>query len=442
MKGGLSARVPLLLRETAFRRFWAGQTASLIGDQISLIAVPLTAVLVLGAGAAEMGWLKTAELLPALLLNIPAGSWADRRPDRRRIMIATDLARAALLVSLPVAYALDALSLVQLYVVAFGVGALTVLFEVCHATLFVALLPAERFVQGNSLLNGSRSLSWLTGPSIGGLLVQTLTAPVALLVDGLTYLASAGCLARIRTEEPVPAPPGKGQFTEGMRWMLKDRSMRAVTAASGTVQFFNFMFHTLFVLYATTELGLSPGVLGAVLGAGAVGGLLGAVCTTRVVGRFGIGPSIVAGFAGFTLPLLLIPLAQGPRPLVVGMLVAGEFLSCAGVMLTDIAASSLQLAMIPEAIRSRVLGACRTLNHGFRPLGAMTAGALGTAIGLRPTLWIATAGAVLSVVWLLPSPVPRIRTLPGAPAHSPAADSPPAAPDPGTEVSPASDRRA
>lgn len=168
MKGPLSARVPLLLRETAFRRFWAGQTVSLIGDQISLIAVPLAAVLVLGAGAAEMGWLKTAELLPALLLNIPAGSWADRRPDRRRIMIATDLVRAALLLSLPVAYALDALTLVQLYIVAFGVGALTVLFEVCHATVFVALLPNDHYVQGNSLLNGSRSLSWLTGPSIGG----------------------------------------------------------------------------------------------------------------------------------------------------------------------------------------------------------------------------------------------------------------------------------
>ncbi|MGE6730733.1 MFS transporter, partial [Streptomyces sp. NPDC059900] len=181
---------------------------------------------------------------------------------------------------------------------------------------------------------------------------------------------------------------------------------------SGTIQFFNFMFHTLFVLYATVELGLSAGVLGAVLGSGAVGGLLGAASSGWLVRRFGIGASVVGGSLGFTVPLLLIPLAHGPLPLVVGTLFAAEFLSCAGVMVVDIPAASLQTALIPRAIRSRVMGAYRTLNHGFRPLGALAGGALGTVIGLRPTLWIGTAGAVLAVLWLLPSPVPGIRELP------------------------------
>ncbi|MER5203945.1 MFS transporter [Streptomyces sp. NPDC002825] len=405
-------RIPALLRERTFRRYWTGQTVSLAGDQISLIAIPLAAVLVLGADAAAMGLLKTAELLPALLLNLPIGAWADRQVSRRRAMIAADLGRAALVLSLPVAYALDALTLGQLYAVAFGIGALTVLFEVCNVTLFVALVPTERYVQANALINGSRSMAWLAGPGVGGLLVQFLTAPFALVADALTYLVSAGYLTRVRPVEPPPAPVTKGHFTEGLRWVVRERSMRALFAASGTVQFFNLMFHTLFVLYATTELGIGAGLLGLVLAAGAVGGLLGAAWSGAIVRRIGVGSSIVAGFLGFTLPLLLIPLASGPTPLVVGVLFVAEFLSCVGVMMVDIAVGSFQMAVIPDAVRARVMGAFRTLNHGFRPLGALVGGLLGTAVGLRPTLWIATAGAVLAVLWLLPSPVPRMRELP------------------------------
>ncbi|MFD3531587.1 MFS transporter [Streptomyces sp. NPDC058664] len=408
----LVERVPALLRERSFRRYWTGQTISLAGDQISLMAIPLAAVLVLGADAAAMGWLKAAELLPALLLNLPLGAWADRQSSRRRAMIAADLGRAALVLTLPVAYALDALTLTQLYVVAFGLGALTVLFEVCNTTLFVALVPTESYVQANALVNGSRSTAWLAGPGIGGLLVQFLTAPFALLADALTYLVSAGYLARIKPVEPSPAPVAKGHFTEGLRWVLRDRSMRALFAASGTVQFFNYMFHTLFVLYVTTELGIGAGLLGLILGAGAVGGLLGAVLGGAVVRRIGIGGSLVAGFLGFTLPLLLIPLAEGPLPLVVFVMFLAEFLSCVGVMIVDIAAGSFQMALIPDAVRARVMGAFRTLNHGFRPIGALVGGLLGTAIGLRPTLWIATVGAVLAVLWVLPSPLPRMRELP------------------------------
>ncbi|MFB7589845.1 MFS transporter [Streptomyces sp. NPDC056169] len=408
----LVERIPALLRERTFRRYWTGQTVSLVGDQISLIALPLAAVLILGADAAEMGWLKTAELLPALLLNLPLGAWADRQARRRRAMIAADLGRAALVLTLPVAYALDALTLGQLYAVAFGIGALTVLFEVCNATLLVALVPTDRYVQANALVNGSRSMSWLAGPGIGGVLVQVLTAPFALVADALTYVVSAGYLARIKAVEPPPAPVVKGHFTEGLRWVLKNPSMRALFASSGTVQFFNYMFHTLFVLYATAELGIGAGLLGLILGAGAVGGLIGAACSGAVVRRIGIGASLVVGFLGFTLPLLLIPLADGPLPLVVAVLFVAEFLSCVAVMIVDIAAGSFQMAVIPDAVRARVMGAYRTLNHGFRPLGALVGGLLGTAIGLRPTLWIATGGAVLAVLWLLPSPLARMRELP------------------------------
>ncbi|MEU8541629.1 MFS transporter [Streptomyces sp. NPDC048717] len=411
----LAARVPALLREREFRRYWTGQTVSLAGDQVALMALPLAAVLVLGADAAEMGWLKTAELLPALLFNLPFGAWADRRARRRHVMIAADVVRAALVLSLPVAYFLDVLTLGQLYAVAFTVGVSGVLFDVCNATLFVALVPVERYVQANSLVNGSRSMAWLAGPGAAGVLVQILTAPFALVANAFTYLVSAACLARIAPAEPAPAPVEKGHFTEGMRWLVGNRLMRALFAAAGTVQFFNFMFSTLFVLYVTTTLGLSAGVLGAVLSTGAIGGLIGASVASRVVRRIGVGRSTVFGFLGFGLPLLLIPLAAGPKPLVVGLLIVAEFLSCVGVMLLDIAIGSLQMALVPDAIRGRVMGAYRTLNHGFRPLGALAGGLLGSAIGLRPTLWIATAGTVLAVLWVLPSPLARMRELPEPP---------------------------
>lgn len=413
--------VPHLLRDRPFRRYWAAQSVSLLGDEVHRIALPLAAVLLLGAGAADMGLLTAAALLPALLFSIPAGASADRRRSRRRVMIAADLGRMAAVASVPAAYALDALTLTHLYAAAFAVGTLGALFNVCAGTVYVALLPVERYVQGSSLLNGSRALAFTAGPGLGGGLVQVATAPFALLLDALSYLVSALFLGRISPAEPPPAAREKSRASAGILWVLRTPAVRACAAAAATLNFFNFIFQALFVLYATGELGLGPGLLGLVLGAGGVGGLVGAAVASRVVARFGVGPAMTAGFAGFSVPLTLVPLAGGPTPVVAGMLLAAEFTSAFGVMILDISANSFFAAAIPDELRSRVLGAFQTVNFGVRPLGALAGGALGSALGLRPTLWAATAGAALAVLWLLPSPVPRIRRLPGAGAAGPAA---------------------
>jgi MFS family permease len=432
---GLGQRVPRLLRERAFRRYWTGQAVSALGDQVTYLALPLAAVLVLHAGAAEMGWLSMAGLLPALLLSIPAGAWADRRARRRRTMIAADLARAALMASVPVAYALGVLGLWQLIAVAFAVGALAVVFDVCNAALFVSLVEPERYVEGNALTNGSSAFSFMAGPSLGGLLVQVLAAPFALLADAASYLVSAGLLARITPAEPPAARREKGHLWAGLRFVAGSATLRALVAAAATVNFFNFAFHTLVVLYAVGTLGLSAGTLGTVVGAGAVGGVLGAALTRRIVRAIGIGPTVVLGYVGFPAPLVLVPLAGGPRAAVLAAFFASEFLSGFGLMLLDIGSGSVQAALIPDALRSRVSGAWRTVNYGMRPLGALAGGLLGSTIGLRPTLWLATTGGVLSVLWLLPSPVPRMRELP-AKALSPA---PPAIPAGETDRPPAED---
>lgn len=408
-----------LLRERDFRNFWLGETISLLGDQISLIALPLAAVLVLDADAADMGYLTAAGLAPHLLLSLPAGVWLDRVARRRRIMIAADLGRALLVATVPLAHAFDALTMAQLYGVAFGVGSLAVFFDLSYSTVFVSITSREHYVEGNALVNGSRSFSFVGGPSLGGLLVQLFSAPFALLADAVSFLVSALFLGRIRADEP-PLEPEEGgfrsQIATGMRFIAGSPIFRPMLAGVATLNFFNFAFAALLVLFAIRELNIEPGTLGAVLGAGAVGGLVGAVVAGRIGRRLGVGPAFVLGCFLFPAPLVLVPLADGPRPAVLGMLFTAEFLSGFGVMILDINVGAIILAATPHRLRSRATGAFRFVNYGIRPFGALAGGALGSAIGLRPTLFIASVGALAGLLWLLPSPIPTLRELPEEPA--------------------------
>ncbi len=369
------------------------------------------AVLTLDASAAQMGYLTAVGLAPNLLLALHAGVWVDRWARRRLVMIAADLGRALLLVSVPVAYAFGALTFAQLLVVAFAAGALSVLFAVSDASLFVSIVPRDRFVEGSSLLNGSRAFSYVAGPSTAGLLVRALSAPAALVVDSLTFLCSAALLSRIAPQEAPPDTEGGGMRT-GIRFVVGSSIVRPMLLATATINFFNFVFWALFVLYATRSLGVGAGALGLVLGVGAVGGLIGSVVATPLARRIGLGPSLVVGCVLFPAPLLLVPLASGSQRTILALLFLAEFGSGFGVMLLDISAGAIFASVIPHELRSRVAGAYIFANYGVRVLGALAGGWLGASLGLRPTLWIATVGAVAGVLWLLPSPVPRIHTLP------------------------------
>ena len=403
---------PLLRENRVFRRFWLGETISLFGDQVSMIALPLVAVLVLDANAAQMGYLIAAELVPNLLFALHAGAWVDRRGRRRQTMIATDLGRAAAVGTIPLAYGLDVLTIQQLYVVAFLVGSLSVLFNVSYASLFVSIVPREEYVSANSLLAGSRAFSFVAGPSIGGVLVQLVKAPFALLVDAVSYLFSASYLGSISPEEPPTEPAERGHVMAGIRFVLGNPTMRASLLATATINLFNFIFFALFILYAVRSLHVRPGTLGLVLGAGAVGGIIGSMVTTRLGRRIGIGPAFLLGCILFPVPLLLVPLAGGPKPLVLAMLFLAEFGSGLGVMILDISAASIFAALVPHRLRSRVSGAYTVVNYGVRPVGSLIGGFLGSTIGLRPALWIAATGAIAGFLWLLPSPLPAMRDLP------------------------------
>jgi predicted MFS family arabinose efflux permease len=326
-------------------------------------------------------------------------------------MIATDVGRAALLATIPVAAVLGVLSMTQMYIVAFLVGSLTVLFWVSYNALFVVLVPREQFIAGSSLLNGSRAVSYMAGPSIGGLLVQALTAPLAVGVDALSFLASALFMRGIDSPEPDPDAGGGGVMA-GLRFIARNPIMRASLGAAATINLFNFMFFALWILFATRTLHVNAGALGLVIGAGAIGSVIGSVVTAAVQRRVGVGPTFAIGCVLFPAPLVLVPMAGGARPLVLGMLFLAEFFSGMGVMMLDITGGAISAALVPAGLRSRVAGSYMVVNYGVRPIGSLAGGLLGASLGLRPAVWVATVGAVAGVLWLLPSPIMRLRELP------------------------------
>ncbi len=410
--------IPPILREnTNFRRYFIGQSVSLLGDQVTLIALPLTAVLALHASPAQMGALLTVALIPNLIFALHAGVWVDRRGRRRQVMVATDIGRGVLIATVPVAYAFGHLTWAHLYVVAFLSGALSVFFFVAYGAFFQVIVPREDYVQANSLIHGSRAFSFLAGTSLGGILVQVLRGPYALALDGLSYIFSAFFLGRIDAEEPPGVPHESGGLMSGVRWIRNNAVIRAELLGVATLNLFNFMFFALFLLYATRNLGIRPATLGIVLGAASIGTLSGSFVTARVSRRIGVGPAFIIGCFLFPAPLILVPAAGGPHWLVLGMLFVSEFVSGVGLMLLDIMAGTISAGTVPTALRSRVSGAFMVVNYGVRPLGTTLGGILGTVIGVRSTLWIATVGALLGLLWLIPSPIPRMHDVPAeAPA--------------------------
>lgn len=418
-----STLLPALLRKPQrFRPLFASHVVSLLGDEVSVIAIPLVAVLALNAGPAEMGLLGAAAGAPTLLFSLHAGAWLDRSGRSRESMVMADVGRALLTASIPVAWALGVLAAWQLYVVAFLTGTLSVMSSVSHSTVFASLVPRSLYLEANSLLQGGRALSRAFGSGLGGLLVQVLTAPIALFVDAISFLASALLLARtsVSPYDATQRPPDEQRATRrsvavGMAWIARDRVIRSTLAAVATINFFLFGFYALFVLYATRILGLPPQALGLVLGGAAIGAVAGSVLTTPISRRLGIGPAFIVGCVAFPAPLISVAVAPetAPQSLSITLLFVAQLASGFGLMLVDVTGGTIRAALIPDELRARVAGAHMLVNKGVRPVGALAGGFAGSVIGLRPTLAITTLGATIAVLWLLPSSLPRLRTLPG-----------------------------
>jgi MFS family permease len=406
-------RIPSLLRvNRAFRNYWTGQTISLLGDQIALLAIPLLAVLTLSANAEQMGLLAAAEMAPSLLFAFHLGAWADRRRSRRALLVTADIGRAVLLLGLPLASLLGVLTLPLLYVVAFLTGTFGILFMVAEQTVFTSLIRPREYVTANSLLVGSRSVAEVGGKTLGGLLVAAVTAPGAIAIDGVSFLLSALFIHRAEVPEPPAAPPDSGGLAAGVGFIRRTPLLRASLMGAATFNLFNTAFWALIVLFATSELHLGSGAIGIALGVGALGSVLGSAVARGFAARVGLGNAMILSFILAPLPLILVPLADGPPAVSMLLLTAAEFFSGMGVMILDIGLFSFQAAVIPDQLRSRVWGALLFVNWGIRPIGAFGGGLLAGAIGLRTTMWIAALGGLTGVLWLLGSRMSQVREVP------------------------------
>ncbi|MEU7743377.1 MFS transporter [Nonomuraea sp. NPDC049158] len=394
-----------------FGSLWAAQSISQGGSQITTVALPLTAVALFDAGPAQMGLLNAAGYLPALLLTLLAGVWIDRS-RRRPLLLGADLGRAVVIGLIPVTAMAGVLGIEGLYVIVLASGALTVLFDTAYHAYVPALVPGQSLVRANSRLQFSASLAQLAGPGLGGLLIQVLSAPVALAFDALSFLLSALFLVRIRHRER-PLEPGRRrqirqEIAEGLRATFGNRHVRPVALEAATFNFFGQFIAALYVLYAVHDLGLSAGVIGAIASAAAAGAVLGALAAEPLVRRLGFGPALIATMVIASTPLIAIPLATGPASPIV--LAIAYFVEGFGIAVSGSQAVTLRQVAVPAAVVGRANAAYRTLSFGVLPLGAVAGGLLGDLIGLRPALLAGGIGLALAPVWVLLSPVRHLRT--------------------------------
>ena len=404
-------------RHPGFRRLWIAYTVSTFGTEVSSLAIPMTAILTLDAGPIGMGILGAAASAPALVFGLLAGTWVDRL-RRRRILLVADLARAALLVSVPIAFATGFLSLAFLSIIAFLAGIFTVFFDVAHSSYLPSLVRQDELVDGNSKLEVSESVTQAVGPSTGGLLVQVIGAPLAIAVDAVSFAVSALFIGAIATVEPVPerSEPRSHVLTEtgqGVRFVLGHRLLRPTLGFAATTQLCMSAVLAVYLLYLANELRLSPVVIGIVGVAAAPGTILGALVATRLVGRWGLGPtmSIAAWLPG--LGVLLIATAGTVPAVAVALLMAGWFVLGLG-SIYDISEVSLRQATTPDRLLGRVNATRHVAFYGVMPIGALLGGVLGAAIGLQPTIVVGDVGLLLAPLWIVAGPIRRLSEPPAS----------------------------
>ncbi len=404
-----------LFRHPDFLKLWSADTISQLGTQVTFLALPSAAILVLKANPFQVGLLGTMEFLPFILVGLPAGAWVDRL-RRRPILIAGDLGRAVILGSIPIAYELHRLHMWHLYVAAFLAGICTVFFDVAYQSYLPSLVDRDQLVDGNAKLEISRSGAQLGGPGLAGWLIQLVKAPVAIAADAASYLWSAIWVFTIRKKEPaieVPAeghPPIRRDIADGLRYVWGHPLLRPIAFCTANSNLWSSMTMAVFLIFAYRSIGLSPGAVGTILVLGNVGFLLGALISSRVPKLVGIGPAIVGSAVLFSIPGVLIPLVtrETAWPL---LIVAFNVFGIAGVVY-NVNQVSLRQAITEHRMQGRMNATMRFMVWGTMPIGSLIGGALGNTIGLRPTLWVAAVGGLFSFVPPLLSPVRSLERIP------------------------------
>jgi MFS family permease len=420
-----------LARNPRFLRLWAAETISHFGSSITGIALPFVAITLLQAGPLEVAILNLANFLPFLLIGLLAGALVDRLP-RRAVLIGGDFGRAFLILTIPLAYIAGVLTLPQLIAVGFLVGVLTVFFDVAYQAYLPSLIGREDLVEGNSKLEFSRSAAGLLGPGLGGLLVDLLRAPVAMLVDAASFLASALFLATIknhdtstavvndapateRDDEP-PAPTRSSmrrEISEGLRFVFGHPALRTVAAATATSNLFSSIGGAAFMLFAINELQMSPALIGLAFSLGSVGGLAASLVAGPLSRRFGVGRVIVVTVAlGGPFEFAVGFGSAGADALNLALIAAAGFAMGGSGTIYNINQVSLRQAITPEAMSGRMNATMRWFVWGTMPIGSIIGGIIGETLGVRAAILIGGAGATLAFLPLLFGPVWSIKEMP------------------------------
>ncbi|BDP42186.1 MFS transporter [Deinococcus aetherius] len=402
----------------AFHAIWAAHTVSQFGSQVTLLALPLTALLVLGANPFQMGLLTALGSLPNLLFSLPAGVWVDRW-NKKRTMIGTDLARAALLLPVPLLAHFSLLRLEPLLLIAFLVGAASVFFDLASAATVPVLLGRDHLIGGNARLEASRSTASVTGPSLGGVLVQALGAPLALLLDALSFVASALLLTRIPTgstsANSAARPRMWAEVRVGLRALLERPLLGALVRSVGLWNFFVGVGSAVHLLFLTRNLGLGPAQVGAVLTAEGVGMLCGTALVGPLQRRFPLGTVLMASGALAVLCAFgVVGVSLLPPPWRFPALLVNDFLSGLGYMVFAILTSSCRQAATPAALQGRVAATFRFVILGGLPLGALLGGVIAQGFSPSAALLTTAAGMLLAWALLFATSIPGLRQLPEA----------------------------
>ena len=406
------------MRDGDFLKFWAGETISDFGDQITLLAIPLTAVIVLHASAFEMGLLAAAGTLPIALFSLLAGVWVDRAL-RRRVLVAADIGRAFALATIPIAFVLGVLTLAQLYVVAFIAGTLSVFFVVAYQAYLPSLVAREQLIVANGRMNASSSLAQLAGPSVAGVLVQVFTAPMPVVVDALSFLASVAGIVSIRRHEPPPVPRARDlrkEIAEGMSALMGHPTLRALVLGNSVIILCYSAQLAIFLLFLSRDVGLDPSVIGVMLAIGGAGSLLGALFAGRIATWLGLGPTFLWAAAVATLAFTVRAAFIEPHELAIAAIATGQFVALFCASLFNVNGPSLRQAMTPPHLLGRVNASYRFVVWGTGPVGAFIGGVLAQSLGAQSALLIAGVGFLGAFPIYLWSPLPRMRTLPARPA--------------------------
>src|SRR6202521_2665498 len=399
-----------LWRDREFLKLWGGQGISEIGSQVSVLALPTVAILLLGATPFQVGLLAAFEFLAFPVLGLIAGVYVDRL-RRRPIMIVCDLGRLIALASVPIAFIFNVLAMPQLYVVALVTGVGTVFFDVAYQSYLPALIPRPDLVEGNTKLQVTSSVAQMAGPAVAGILIQLIGPARA-----VSFLVSAGSLLWIRRPEPPPRPAagsGRGGFRsemwEGIRFVFGNSTIWKIAGSTSTSNLGGNIFFAVYLFFAYRVLHLSPGTIGFIFAVGAAGGLLGALTASWIARHIGLGPTLFVSIVSGGLASILVPIAQFGWA--VPLLLASTLIASFTNPVYNINQVSLRQAITPDRVQGRMHATVRTIIWGTMPIGALIGGVIGNTYGLVPAMYVGIAIWIFSGFWILLGPI-RLRVQP------------------------------